>query len=193
MCNAINVNLKSRPEFQRGALSVCDSNIRRMAIDQILVAKEFALQVGAERVTCAPLADGADYPLQKDYAGAWMRAVETLRTAIDEGPSVPLYLEHKPSDPRVNGLLSSSNIVLRLLHDIDRKGGGLHSTLGTHRLMGFRPLRPLRKCLRVACRSISTCATLRAVGIGMSFPAPTTPGICLSFFKRSLRAAMTRG
>ena len=190
---AINVNLKSRPEFQRGALSVCDSNIRRMAIDQILVAKEFALQVGAERVTCAPLADGADYPLQKDYAGAWMRAVETLRTAIDEGPSVPLYLEHKPSDPRVNGLLSSSNIVLRLLHDIDRKGGGLHSTLGTHRLMGFRPLRPLRKCLRVACRSISTCATLRAVGIGMSFPAPTTPGICLSFFKRSLRAAMTRG
>jgi sugar phosphate isomerase/epimerase len=136
---AINVNLKGRPEFQRGALSVCDDEIRRMAIDQILKAKEFAQQTGAERVTCAPLADGVDYFLQQNHAGAWRRAVETLRTAIEEGPNVPLYLEHKPSDPRVRGLLSSSDMVLRLLRDIDRNGAGITFNVGHASLDGLSP------------------------------------------------------
>lgn len=136
---AINVNLKGRPEFQRGALSVDDHKIRRMAIDQILKAKELALQVGAERVTCAPLADGVDYPLQQNYPEAWVRTVETLRTAIDEGPNVPLYLEHKPSEPRVRGILSSSDIVLRLLYDIGRHGAGITFNVGHASLDGLSP------------------------------------------------------
>jgi xylose isomerase len=144
---AINVNLKGRPEFQHGALSVSSPTIRRMAIDQILRAKEFALRAGAERVTCAPLADGVDYPLQQDYSGAWRRAVETLRTAIDEGPDVPLYLEHKPSDPRVQGLLSSSDVVLQLLHDIDRKGAGITFNVGHASLDGLSPAASLAQVL----------------------------------------------
>ena len=144
---AINVNLKGRPEFQRGALSVCDYQIRRMAIDQILKAKEFALRAGAERVTCAPLADGVDYALQQNHAGAWMRTVETLRTAIEDGPSIPLYLEHKPSDPRVRGLLSSSDIVLRLLHDVDRPGAGITFNVGHASLDGLSPAASLAQVL----------------------------------------------
>ena len=144
---AINVNLKGRPEFQRGALSVSDQTIRRLAIDQILRAKEFALRAGAERVTCAPLADGMDYPLQQDHSRAWSRAVETLRTAIEEGPDIPLYLEHKPSDPRVHGLLSSSDAVLRLLHDIDRKGAGITFNVGHASLDGLSPAASLAQIL----------------------------------------------
>jgi xylose isomerase len=144
---AINVNLKGRPEFQCGALSVSDPTIRRLAIDQILRAKEFALRAGAERVTCAPLADGVDYPLQQDHSGAWRRAVETLRTAIEEGPNVPLHLEHKPSDPRVHGLLSSSDVVLRLLHDIDRKGTGITFNVGHASLDGLSPAASLAQIL----------------------------------------------
>ena len=144
---AINVNLKGLPEFQRGALSVSDPTIRRLAIDQILRAKEFALRAGAERVTCAPLADGVDYPLQQDHSGAWRRAVETLRTAIEEGPDVPLHLEHKPSDPRVRGLLSSSDVVLRLLHDIDRKGAGITFNVGHASLDGLSPAVSLAQIL----------------------------------------------
>ena len=144
---AINVNLKGCPEFQRGALSVSSPAIRKMAIDQILRAKEFALRLGAERVTCAPLADGVDYPLQQNHSGAWRRAVETLATAIDEGPDVPLYLEHKPSDPRVQGLLSSSDVVLRLLHDIDRKGTGITFNVGHASLDGLSPAASLAQVL----------------------------------------------
>jgi xylose isomerase len=144
---AINVNLKGLPEFQRGALSVSDPEIRRMAVEQILKAKDFALQVGAERVTCAPLADGFDYPMQQNHAEAWRRTVETLRTAIEEGPRVPLHLEHKPSDPRVNGLLSSSDIVLHLLHDIDREGAGITLNVGHASLDGLCPAASLAQVL----------------------------------------------
>jgi xylose isomerase len=144
---AINVNLKGRPEFQRGALSVADNEIRRAAVDQILKAKAFAQRAGAERVTCAPLADGVDYFLQQNHAGAWRRAVETLRTAIDEGSDVPLFLEHKPSDPRVRGLLSSSDIVLRLLLDIDRPGAGITFNVGHASLDGLSPAASLVQVL----------------------------------------------
>ncbi len=144
---AINVNLKGRPEFQRGALSVNGVEIRRMAVDQILNAKEFALRAGAERVTCAPLADGVDYPLQQNHAGAWRRTVKTLRTAIDEGPRVPLYLEHKPSDPRVQGLLSSSDVVLKLLSDIEREGSGITFNAGHASLDGLSPAASLGQVL----------------------------------------------
>lgn len=145
--SAINVNLKGRLEFQRGALCVIDAKIRRMAVDQIIKAKEFALRLGAERVTCAPLADGADYFLQQNHAGAWKRTVDTLRTAIEEGPNVPIFLEHKPSDPRVHGLLSSSDIVLRLLRDIGREGGGLTLNVGHSSLDGLSPAASLAQAL----------------------------------------------
>lgn len=144
---AINVNLKGRPEFHRGALSVNDYGVRKMALNQIISAKEFAMRTGAERVTCAPLADGMDYPLQKDYAESWRRTVETLRMAIEEGPSVPLHLEHKPSDPRVRGLLSSSDVVLNLLRDIDRKGGGITFNVGHASLGGSSPAASLAQVL----------------------------------------------
>jgi sugar phosphate isomerase/epimerase len=144
---AINVNLKGRPEFQHGALSVSDPEIRKMAVNQILKAKEFAQRAGAERVTCAPLADGVDYPLQQNHAGAWKRTVQTLRTAIEEGPSVPLHLEHKPSDPRVHGLLSSSDIVLQLLHDIDREAAGITLNVGHASLDGLSPAASLAQVL----------------------------------------------
>lgn len=145
---AINVNLKGRPEFQHDALSVSEADIRKLAVDQILKAKEFAVRAGAERVTSAPLADGVDYPLQQNHAGAWRRTVETLRTAIEEGPNVPLYLEHKPSDPRVNGLLSSSDVVLQLLHDIDWEGAGITLNVGHASLDGLSPAASLAQVLQ---------------------------------------------
>jgi sugar phosphate isomerase/epimerase len=144
---AINVNLKGRPEFQRGALSVNDPRIRMMAVSLIVQAKEFALQAGAARVTCAPLADGVDYPLQQSYADAWSRTVGTLRTAIEEGPPVPVHLEHKPSDPRVRGLLSSSELVLRLLSEIGREGAGITFNIGHASLDGFSPAASLAHVL----------------------------------------------
>src|SRR5450759_1344506 len=60
--SAVNVNLKGHPDFSRGALSHPDPGIRRMAVEYIRGAKDCASALGCPRVTCAPLADGYDYP-----------------------------------------------------------------------------------------------------------------------------------
>lgn len=138
-CAAVNVNLKGHADFQRGALSVESPATRRMAIDQILRAKEFALKAGAEQVTCAPLADGYDYPLGQNHSSAWKRMVETLRFAVGDGAPVPLFFEHKPSDPRVRGLLSSPETVLHLLQDIGRENAGITFNVGHASIDGLSP------------------------------------------------------
>jgi len=108
---AINVNLKGRLEFQRGALSSPDPEVRSNALTLLKVAKDLANSIGCPRITCAPLADGYDYHLQIDYAQAWSNTVETLRAAAQYRPEVTLHIEHKPSDPRVRGLLSRADNI----------------------------------------------------------------------------------
>jgi xylose isomerase len=111
---AINVNLKGRPEFQRGALSSPDREVRSNALTLLKAAKDLANLIGCPRITCAPLADGFDYHLQMDYTQAWSNTIETLREAAQYRPEVTLYIEHKPSDPRVRGLFSRADNI-RLL------------------------------------------------------------------------------
>lgn len=112
---AINVNLKGRFEFQRGALSSPDSGVRSGALAQLKAAKDLAASIGCPRITCAPLADGYDYHLQTDYAQAWSNTIETLRAAAQYRPEIVLHIEHKPSDPRVRGLLSQADKIQLLV------------------------------------------------------------------------------
>jgi xylose isomerase len=127
---AINVNLKGHPDFVRGALSSPDAGVRRRALELICQAKELALAVGAQRVTCAPLADGYDYPFQTDYRKAWTRTVDVLAAACDFLPGVSLHLEHKPSDPRVHGLLDTAARVVCLCRDIQSVAAGITFNVG---------------------------------------------------------------
>jgi xylose isomerase len=147
--SAVNVNLKSLPEFQRGALSSGDAQVRRKALDLILGAKEFAARIRAERVTCAPLADGVDYSFQHNYSSAWRRTVELLRTGLDEGPSLPIHLEHKPGDPRTRGFLRSSDVLLRLLNDVARSAAGITFNVGHASVSGTSPAEYLSHVLRL--------------------------------------------
>jgi xylose isomerase len=136
---AVNVNLKGMTEFHKGALCSPDAALRGKALDLIVGAKMMAVRLGAGRVTCAPLADGVDYPLNHDYASAWKRAVQLLRTALGEGPALPVHLEHKPSDPRVRGLLASSDLVLRLIADIGHPCAGITFNAGHASIDGVSP------------------------------------------------------
>ncbi len=127
---AINVNLKGHPDFVRGALSSPDAGIRRRALELIRQAKELAVAVGAGRVTCAPLADGYDYPFQTDYRKAWTRAVDVLAAACDYLPEIKLHLEHKPGDPRTRGLLDTPARVVSLCRDIQSPAAGITFNVG---------------------------------------------------------------
>jgi xylose isomerase len=127
---AVNVNLKGHPDFVRGALSSPDSGIRRMALDFICRAKDCAAELGSSRVTCAPLADGYDYPFQIDYRKARTRIVDVLAQACDFRPDITLHLEHKPADPRTRGLLDTSARVVRLCRDIGSSAVGITFNAG---------------------------------------------------------------
>ena len=136
---AINVNIKGDPSFVSGALSSPDETIRRRAVQFIIEAKEFARKLGCERVTCAPLADGFDYPFQVHYQSAWRRIVECLQEAADAIPEIVLHLEHKPAEPRIRGFLDSAAKVVRLCHDVDRPGIGITFNLGHSLFDGGSP------------------------------------------------------
>ncbi|MDP2999556.1 MAG: TIM barrel protein [Bryobacterales bacterium] len=114
---AVNVNLKGERMFQRGALSSPDPGVRRRAVELLCEGKKLAAELGAERVTCAPLADGYDYPLQIDYRQAWRRMVDCVAQAGSFLPEVMLHIEHKPAEPRTRGLLDTSAKVIRLCRD----------------------------------------------------------------------------
>lgn len=127
---AVNVNLKGHPDFVRGALSSPEAGIRCMALDYIRRAKECACALGSPRVTCAPLADGYDYPFQVDYRQARTRIVDVLAQACEFRPEITLHLEHKPADPRTRGFLSTAAHVVRLCRDIGSSAVGITFNAG---------------------------------------------------------------
>jgi xylose isomerase len=127
---AVNVNLKGHPDFVRGALSSPDPAICRMSLEFIRGAKDCAFTLGCPRVTCAPLADGYDYPLQIDYRTSRTRIVDVLAEACEYRPEITLHLEHKPSDPRTRGLLDTAGRVVLLCRDIGSPAVGITFNVG---------------------------------------------------------------
>jgi xylose isomerase len=127
---AVNVNLKGHPDFVRGALSSPDPAIRRMSLEFIRGAKDCAFALGCPRVTCAPLADGYDYPLQIDYRTSRTRIVDVIAEASEYRPEITLHLEHKPADPRTRGLLDTAGRVVLLCRDIGSPAVGITFNVG---------------------------------------------------------------
>jgi sugar phosphate isomerase/epimerase len=136
---AINVNLKGRVEFQRGALSSHDLKIRSNALKLLKAAKDLANSIGCQRITCAPLADGSDYYLQMDYAQAWSNTIEMLGAAAEYHPEIALHIEHKPSGPRVRGLLSKPDNIRQLAAEC---GVGITFNFGHALVSGGAPAEP---------------------------------------------------
>ena len=115
---AINVNVKAEPEFRDGGLTARSNAVRSKAVEFIKKAKDFAKQVGADKVTCCPLADGYEFNFQKNYAQAWRHLVESLAQAGSYLLEIPLYVEYKPSETRGRCFVNSAAKALCLLHDI---------------------------------------------------------------------------
>lgn len=115
---AVNVNLKGEPAFRNGALTSVDPGVRRRAVELLCHGKDLAARLGAGCVTCAPLAEGYDYPLQVDYRSAWTHLVDGIGAAGSHRPDIALHVEHKPAEPRTRGLLDVPAKVLLLCHTL---------------------------------------------------------------------------
>jgi xylose isomerase len=115
---AINVNVKAEPEFRDGGLTSTRAEVRSKAVELIRKAKDFAKQVGADKVTCCPLADGYEFNFQINYSRAWKHLVESLAEAGSHLTEIPLFIEYKPSETRGRCFVSTAAKALCLLNDI---------------------------------------------------------------------------
>jgi xylose isomerase len=146
--SAINVNIKGDPVFANGSLGSPDPLIRRKAVDMMKAAKDYAVAVGADKVTCCPLADGYDYPFHTDYRLAWERMVDGVREAADYIPEMPLFMEYKPSETRVHCTLDSAAKSLLLCGAVGRNNLGITLDIGHSIYGGENPAEAL--CLIAA-------------------------------------------
>ncbi len=132
---AVNVNVKAEPEFRNGGLTSGDKAIREKAVTFIKAAKDFALAVGADKVTCCPLGDGYEFSFQYDYARAWKYLVESFGQAGSYRTEVPLYVEYKPSETRGHCFVDTAAKALCLLNDIQSRDMGVTLDFG-HSMYG---------------------------------------------------------
>jgi len=115
---AVNVNVKAEPEFRNGGLTSNDPAIRAKAVGFIKAAKDFAADLGADKVTCCPLGDGYEFAFQYDYAETWKYLVDGFGQAGNYRPEIPLFVEYKPSETRGRCFVDTAAKTLCLLNDI---------------------------------------------------------------------------
>jgi len=132
---AVNVNVKAEPEFRNGGLTSLNADTRSRAVQLIKGSKDFAAEIGADKVTCCPLGDGYEFSFQNDYATMWRYLVETFGEAGRYRPEVPLFIEYKPSETRGRCFIDSAAKTLCLLNDIKCPEMGVTVDFG-HSLYG---------------------------------------------------------
>lgn len=132
---AVNVNVKAEPEFRNGGLTSHNRETRGKAVRFIKEAKDFAAEVGADKVTCCPLGDGYEFAFQYDYARTWKYLVETFTDAGSHRTEVPLFIEYKPSETRGRCFVDTAAKALCLLNDIGNRDMGVTLDFG-HSMYG---------------------------------------------------------
>jgi xylose isomerase len=149
--SAVNVNVKSDPEFVKGSITSPDPGVRAKALEYIEQAKDAAASLGAELVTCCPLSDGYDYPFGVHYVSAWERMVEVVGEAASYRREIPLHLEYKPFETRVHNLLASAAKTILLCRAAGGKGLGVTIDIG-HSTFGGEP--PAESLMQVAASGL---------------------------------------
>lgn len=131
----INVNVKTEPEFHSGGLTSPDKAVRDKAVRFIKEAKDFAEEVGADKVQCCPLSDGYEFSFQADYTQTWKRLCETFAEAGAYKPEIPLYIEYKPNEVRGRCYLDNAAKTICLIKEIGNPNIGVTLDYG-HSLYG---------------------------------------------------------
>jgi xylose isomerase len=135
----VNVNVKAEPEFLNGGLTSNRRAVREKAIRFIKESKDFALAVGADKVTCCPLGDGFEFPFQCDYRKMWSYLADAFGECGSYREEVPLFIEYKPSETRGKCFIDSAAKALCLLNDIGVENMGVTIDFGHSVYGGEQP------------------------------------------------------
>ena len=143
---AVNANIKKETQWVPGALSRPQPEIRSKAVEIIKQAKDYAKKVGAPLVTCCPLSDGFDNLFQVDYPKAWRNMIDSVAEAADYLPEIPLFIEYKINETRVNCHLDSCAKTIVLLKEVQNASTGITIDFGHSLLAKENPAQVLGLC-----------------------------------------------
>lgn len=129
-CSAINVDLKDASYFRNGALSARSKIARDRAIALLKEGMDAAAELGTDLVSTCPLADGYDYPFQRDYRLAWDHIVESVKEAARHRGSVKLALEYQPHEPHARIFLGNVGMALYVCSEVDEPNVGINLDVG---------------------------------------------------------------
>jgi len=133
--SAVNVNIKAEPEFLHGGITSSNPEVRAKAVSFIKEAKDFAVAIGADKVTCCPLGDGYEFNFQVDYLTVWEKIIDSFREAGEYYGDFPLFIEYKPSETRGRCYIDDAAKTLALITAIGRKNLGVTLDFG-HSIWG---------------------------------------------------------
>lgn len=122
---AVNVNIKAEPEFINGGITSSDPLVRARAVGFIKEAKDFAVAIGADKVTCCPLGDGYEFHLQVDYIEMWNRIIGSFREAGEYFGDFPLFIKFKPSETRGRCFIDDAAKTMAMIQATGRSNLGV--------------------------------------------------------------------
>ncbi len=143
---AVNANIKKETKWVPGALSRPDASLRQQAVEVIKQAKDYAEAVGAPLVTCCPLSDGFDNLFQVDYPKAWKYMIDSVAEAADYLPEIPLFIEYKINETRVNCHLDTCAKTIVFLKEVQNSATGITIDFGHSLLAKENPAQVLALC-----------------------------------------------
>lgn len=95
-------------QFEFGALSNPNPEIRKNAIKIAIDAMNLAKEIGCPNVISWPGMDGYTYDIGTIYPWMWKYYDESMAAAMDEVPGIRVALEPKPYEPAINNIFRTT-------------------------------------------------------------------------------------
>lgn len=137
--SAVNVNIKTEPQFREGSFTHTDQGVRRETVQYIKTAMDLAADLDAGMITVCPLIDGFDYSFQVDHQKQWAWAIEAFSEAAAHRDDIKVSIEYKAFETRNHVILPSMG---KTLHFCDRVGAdniGVTMDVGHALIAGENP------------------------------------------------------
>lgn len=115
--------LVPEPRFKLGSLANPDPALRAEALAHHRAAIDLAAAVGA-RYIIWPGNEGYNYNLMRDYQTTWGHFLEGLQATVEHANrrGVPVFLEHKNSEPAMQILMRNVGMALFIIHKLQAQG-----------------------------------------------------------------------
>jgi len=141
--------LRFPKEFQSGAFTNPNNDLRQKAIELTKDACDWAIKLNTNEVVIWSAYCGYDYPFQVNYDDNWNKIVLAFQEICDCYPNLKISLEYKPTDENTRFFtIPSTGAAILLMKQIDRKNFGLTIDYGHCLMAGENPAQSIASVIR---------------------------------------------